>query len=77
VLSTWLKNDYRENPYINSVWKNCFISSKQHFYHVGAKEENRNPVYEALLSNFPLDVEIKTKNKLIEHLDLFHQKKLG
>jgi DNA adenine methylase len=77
VLSTWLKNDYRENPYIGSVWKNCFISTKQHFYHIGAKEENRNPVYEALLANFPLNTKIKTRNKLTEHLDLFHQKKMG
>jgi len=73
LLSTWLKNDYRENPYISSLWKNCFISTKQHFYHVGAKEENRNSVYEALLANFPLNTEVKVKSKLIEHLDLFHQ----
>jgi len=73
LLSTWLKNDYRENPYISSLWKNCFISTKQHFYHVGAKEENRNSVYEALLANFPLNTEVKIKSKLVEHLDLFHQ----
>ncbi len=76
VLSTWLKNDYRENPYIHSVWKNCFISTKQHFYHIGAKEENRNSVYEALLANFPLNTKVKTKNKLIDDLDLFHQRKM-
>jgi DNA adenine methylase len=75
LLSTWLKNDYRENPYINSVWKNCFISTKEHFYHIGAKEENRNSVCEALLANFSLNIEIEAKNKFAEHLDLFQQKK--
>ena len=33
------------------MWNNCFVSTKEHFYHVGGKEENRNAVYEALLSN--------------------------
>jgi DNA adenine methylase len=26
--------------------------TKEHFYHVGGKEENRNPVVEALVVNF-------------------------
>lgn len=34
-----------------SIWKESFISTKKHFYHVGGKETNRNAVYEALLSN--------------------------
>lgn len=55
VLSTWLSNKYRTNDYIFSVWGNCFISTKQHFYHVGAKETNRNAVYEALLSNMKFE----------------------
>jgi len=54
ILSTWLSNQYRTNDYVFSVWKDCFISTKEHFYHVGAKESNRNAVYEALLSNFKL-----------------------
>ena len=29
----------------------CNIATKEHFYHVGGKEKNRNAVYEALLSN--------------------------
>lgn len=51
VLSTWLSNKYRTNDYIFSIWKNCNVATKEHFYHVGGKEENRNAVYEALLSN--------------------------
>jgi len=55
ILSTWLSNKYRTNDYVFSVWKDCFISTKEHFYHVGAKESNRNAVYEAILSNVKLE----------------------
>jgi len=55
ILSTWLSNKYRTNEYIFSVWKDCHVSTKEHFYHVGGKESNRNAVYEALLSNFELN----------------------
>jgi len=58
ILSTWLSNKYRTNEYIFSVWKNCNISTIEHFYHVGAKESNRNAVYEALLSNFRMNESI-------------------
>ena len=52
MLSTWHHNDYRENKYINTVWGECQIITKEHFYHVGAKEINRKPVVEALLTNY-------------------------
>lgn len=54
ILSTWLSNKYRINDYIFSVWEDCYVATKEHFYHVGGKETNRNAVYEALLSNIPL-----------------------
>lgn len=54
ILSTWLSNKYRTNDYVFSIWKDCFIATKEHFYHVGGKETNRNAVYEALLSNIEL-----------------------
>lgn len=54
LLSTWLSNKYRTNDYVFSVWKDCFVATKEHFYHVGGKESNRNAVYEALLSNVKL-----------------------
>ncbi len=63
ILSTWLSNKYRTNDYIFSIWKDCFIATKEHFYHVGGKEANRNAVYEALLSN----VELKNS---IENADM-------
>lgn len=58
ILSTWLSNKYRTNEYVFSIWKSCFVTTKEHFYHVGGKETNRNAVYEALLSN------IKLKNSI-------------
>jgi len=58
ILSTWLKNKYRTNSHVFSTWKDCFASTKEHFYHVGAKESNRNAVTEALLSNFETEKSI-------------------
>ncbi len=55
IQSTWLSNKYRTNDYIFSIWKDCFVTTKEHFYHVGGKESNRNAVYEALLSNVSLN----------------------
>jgi DNA adenine methylase len=52
VLSTWHHNDYRQNEYIQSLWSGYHILTREHFYHVGGKEENRNPVVEALITNF-------------------------
>jgi len=62
ILSTWLSNKYRTNEYVFSVWKDCKISTKEHFYHVGAKEDNRNAVYEALLTNFDAKDSISNLN---------------
>lgn len=61
LLSTWLSNKYRTNEYVFSIWKDCFISTKEHFYHVGGKEKNRNAVYEALLSNLELEGSIENE----------------
>jgi DNA adenine methylase len=52
ILSTWHHNDYRENEYVKSLWSAHSILKREHFYHVGGKEENRNPVIEALVTNF-------------------------
>lgn len=55
MLSTWHHNEYRVNEYINDIWAGCDIVTKEHFYHVGAKEVNRNPIVEALLTNYNMD----------------------
>lgn len=52
MLSTWDFNDFRKNEYIDSVWNFCKKIDVEHFYHVGAKEINRNPMMEALLINY-------------------------
>ena len=60
MLSTWDHNQYRTNEYINIVWNFCNKFTKEHFYHVGAKENNRNPMLEALLTNY---TPVKTEKK--------------
>ncbi|MBN1577269.1 MAG: DNA adenine methylase, partial [Chitinispirillaceae bacterium] len=52
ILSTWHSNDFRKNTYIETLWTDLHILTKEHFYHVGGSEENRNPVLEALITNF-------------------------
>lgn len=52
ILSTWHHNDYRHNEYIDNLWNQFVIRNREHFYHVGAKEKNRNPMVEAIISNF-------------------------
>jgi DNA adenine methylase len=52
ILSTWYKNSYRENLSIQKYWKDFMIQTKNHFYHVGGKEINRNPMVEAIVTNY-------------------------
>lgn len=46
-LSMWQKNDYRENDYLDK-WQGK-VYTNEHFYHVGAKENNRNSIIEAFV----------------------------
>ncbi|GBC62066.1 DNA adenine methylase [Desulfonema ishimotonii] len=52
ILSTWHHNDYRKNEYMESLWNNFKILTHEHFYHVGGNEKNRNPVTEAIVTNY-------------------------
>lgn len=52
MLSTWDYNQYRKNEYINKLWGFCNKINVEHYYHIGAKEVNRNPMVEALLTNY-------------------------
>ncbi len=52
ILSTWHHNEYRENEYIKSLWCKFNILTREHFYHVGASENNRNPMIEAIVTNY-------------------------
>lgn len=52
MISTWDYNEYRKNEYIDKFWGFCNKINKEHFYFVGAKENNRTPMMEALLINY-------------------------
>ena len=52
VLSTWHSNKYRKNPSLEKYWHDCHIITKEHFYHIGAKETNRNAMLEAIVLNY-------------------------
>lgn len=56
ILSTWHHNRYRNNIYINKYWKEFNIFTKEHFYHVGAKESNRNIIVESIITNYDIDI---------------------
>ena len=52
ILSTWHSNRYRKNTFIDELWSRYHILTREHFYHIGAKEDNRNPMLEALVMNY-------------------------
>lgn len=52
VISTWHSNRYRQNASLQKFWSGFTTLTREHFYHVGGKEENRNPMLEALVMNF-------------------------
>jgi len=52
ILSTWHSNEFRTNPSIKRYEKNNTIITREHFYHIGANEENRRPIVEALVLNY-------------------------
>ena len=43
----WQRNDYRENDHLDK-WQGK-VYTNEHFYHVGAKENNRNSIIEAFV----------------------------
>ncbi len=54
ILSTWHSNEFRTNQKIEKNWaSNKFhVFTMAHYYHVGATEELRHPMLEALITNF-------------------------
>lgn len=60
ILSSWHHNNYRENEMIEKYWNDFNIITRDHFYHSGGKEENRNAIVEALIFNF--DTKMKSHN---------------
>lgn len=56
LLSTWHSNKYRVNPVVSDIWTRpgIYISTIEHFYHVGSTEDLRNSMLEALIANYPV-----------------------
>ena len=69
ILSTWHHNDFRENPYVNSLWKSFNILTREHYYHVGGREANRNPMVEALITNFDVSPPVLRRKQGSRQLD--------
>lgn len=53
ILSTWHSNKYRHNLELEKYSDKFEVVTKEHFYHVGGKELNRNSMTEALVINYP------------------------
>ena len=43
---------HRENVFLKTLWSEFNMLTKEHFYYLGAKEENRKPMLEALVIEF-------------------------
>lgn len=70
ILSTWHSNKYRTNPAIERFAYHFTILTREHFYHVGANEKNRNPMLEAIVLNYnpltPIDLQVEKQLSLLE-----------
>ena len=71
MLSTWHSNEHRNNRYLQTLWSRFTISTRQHFYHVGAREANRKPMLEALVTNYAPATSAETQPQSMEQLLLF------
>ncbi|MBW1615207.1 MAG: Dam family site-specific DNA-(adenine-N6)-methyltransferase [Deltaproteobacteria bacterium] len=74
ILSTWHSNDYRKNKYLDTLWSSFDVITKEHFYHVGGYEKNRNPMLEALVTNFTVVYKKNLNRKKAKQISLFNQK---
>jgi len=52
MLSTWHSNKYRHNLMLAQQADRFLVLTREHFYHVGASEGNRNAMIEALVLNY-------------------------
>lgn len=73
ILSTWHSNRYRQNRFLQTLWSRFHILTKEHFYHVGAKEINRNPMLEALVMNFVPEHRYEEPSPRPEQFTLFEK----
>ena len=66
MVSTWDYNQYRTNEYISTIWADCKKLNQDHYYFVGAKEENRAPMVEAILMNYNNNQIIHNKPRFVK-----------
>lgn len=71
LLSTWHSNMYRENVSLNTLWSRFPVVTIEHFYHLGAKESNRLPMLEAIVTNFETDNPRTSKKEMKRQKLLF------
>ena len=74
ILSTWHHNDFRENEYIESLWNKFNVLTREHFYHVGGSENNRNPMIEAIVTNYDTSIYEYQEQERQEQLMLLESK---
>ena len=75
MLSTWHSNQHRENRFLQTLWSQFTVSTQEHFYHVGARETNRKPMLEALVTNYSLPSTDDDSFTTKEQLALFERKR--
>ena len=71
AFSMWYENQYRKNSHMDN-WTKGEILTTEHFYHIGAKESNRNKMIEALVvsdKNLNLD-EVQNQNVQLTLFDI-------
>lgn len=70
ILSTWHSNRYRTNSAVEKYAYRFTILTREHFYHVGASEKNRNPMLEAIVLNYnpltPVEIQLEKQMALFE-----------
>lgn len=60
ILSTWHSNKYRTNDALEKYARDFTVLTREHFYHVGASEDNRNPMLEAIVLNYNHDQQVQS-----------------
>jgi len=64
ILSTWHSNQYRVNSALDKYTPSFNVLTREHFYHVGASEDNRNPMLEAIVLNYiPESLDIQSQDQ--------------
>ena len=81
LLSTWHSNQHRQNELVDTLWGGHHLTLQPHFYHVGAKEANRKPMLEALITNYvPTEVvveEVMARPPMQENMFEVRQEEVG